>query len=243
MKDLLCLDEVDSTNSYIRRNIAELPNLFAVTARLQTAGRGRRGHTWEANGGMLPLSVLIKDPVSPETLTLRAGAAVCEALGELCGGEISPEIGIKWPNDVIIGSRKVCGILCESVCSGDSIDVICGIGVNLTQDEDFFVSAGIPHGASLKMLTGTAPDRSALCERIVEKVRRLCECDFGAVYERYKRLCVTLGKQVRIIGENGERVAFALDIAPNGFLVCKDENGFFEVNSGEVSVRGIMDYV
>lgn len=241
MMNIIRLDEVDSTNSYIKRNIARLPDLVTVTARLQTAGRGRLGHSWEADAGMLPLSVLIKDPVSPETFTLRAGAAVCGALEELCG-DIGG-IGIKWPNDIVVGSRKVCGILCESVCSGDSIAVICGIGVNLTQDEDFFLSAGIPHGASLKMLTGRAPERDALCEAIAERVCALAKGGFEAVYDSYKRRCVTLGRQVRIIGGNGERTALALDIAPNGFLICKDEGGLFEVNSGEVSVRGIMDYV
>lgn len=242
MKDFLILDEVDSTNSYIRRCIADLPDLFAVTAGMQTAGRGRRGHDWLADNGMLPLSILIKDPVSPETLTLRAGVAVCEAI-EKFYADGSLHAGIKWPNDVIINSRKVCGILCESVCIGDKINIICGIGVNLAQEESFFKSAGIPHGASLKMLTGTAPDRNSLAEEIVSNMRKLCGCEFKDVYERYKQRCLTLGKDVRIIGESGERTAFALDIAPNGFLVCKDESGFFEVNSGEVSVRGLMDYI
>lgn len=243
MKDFLSLDEVDSTNSYLKRNISDLPDLYAVTAGMQTAGRGRRGHDWLADNGMLPLSILIKDPISPETLTLRAGVAVCEAIEKFYPAEKLPMAGIKWPNDVIISAHKVCGILCESVCMGDKISIICGIGVNLSQGEEFFRSAGIPHGASLKMLTGTAPDRTALAEEIVSGMRNLCGCGFEEVYERYKQRCLTLGRDVRIIGENGERTAFAMDIAPNGFLICKDESGFFEVNSGEVSVRGLMDYI
>lgn len=243
MNDLLFLDEVDSTNSYLRRNIGSLPDLYAVTAGLQTAGRGRRGHDWLADGGMLPISILIKEPVSPETLTLRAGVAVCGAIEKLCAENVSTEVGIKWPNDVIINARKVCGILCESVCMGDKISIICGIGVNLTQSEEFFTSAGIPHGASISMLTGKAPDRSALAEEIVSGVRRLCGCGFDMVYDEYRSRCLNLGKEVRIIGEGGERTALAVDIAPNGFLICRDKKGFFEVNSGEVSVRGLLDYI
>lgn len=239
MSEIILLDEVDSTNSYLKRRVGELPDGTAVTARKQTAGHGRRGHSWVDDGEMLPLSILLKNPEQPTTITLRAGVALCEAF-ESAG---AAGVGIKWPNDIIISAHKVCGILCESVCSGDNIYVICGIGVNLTQNAEFFRNAGIPHAGSLKELAGIIPDRATLTEDIVRRVTTLCKTDFSEIYNRYKRRCVTLGKQVRIIGSGGERVAFAEDIAANGFLVCSDEKGQFEVNSGEVSVRGLMDYI
>jgi BirA family biotin operon repressor/biotin-[acetyl-CoA-carboxylase] ligase len=241
MSGMIFLDEVDSTNSYLKERINELPDGAAVTALMQTAGRGRRGHDWLADNGMLPLSILLKSPKYPTTITLSAGAAVCDSLAAL--SDDMPEIGIKWPNDIIIGGRKVCGILCESVCFGDRIDVICGIGVNLTQDGDYFEKAGIPHGGSIKMLTGITPDRNRLAEDIARRVYEYCANGFPAVYEMYRRRCLTLGKQVRIIESGGERTAFAKDIAQSGFLICEDESGTFEVNSGEVSVRGLMDYI
>ena len=241
MSELICLDEVNSTNSYLKARADELPSGTAVTARLQTAGRGRHGHDWLADEGMLPLSVLLKNPISPETLTLRVGVAVCEAIEAAYGGSL--DAGIKWPNDVIIDSYKVSGILCESMRFGDDIDIICGIGVNLTQPKSFFASRGIPHGASLADLTGTAPDRIALAKGIARRICELSQTDFTQVYERYKRRCVTIGRQVRIIGANGERTAFAEDIAQNGFLICESGVERFEVSSGEVSVRGLMDYV
>ena len=67
--------------------------------------------------------------------------------------------------------------------------------------------------------------------------------DFSEVYGLYKPRCVTLGRQVKLIENGAERIAFARDIAENGFLVCEDENGRFEVSASEVSVRGIMGYV
>ena len=96
---IITLDEVDSTNNYLKLNRGELPDGTLVTARIQTAGKGRRGHEWLADQGMLPLSLLLKQPPHPDTLTLCAGVAVCEALEPLLPGE---ELGIKWPNDVVV---------------------------------------------------------------------------------------------------------------------------------------------
>ena len=73
---IITLDEVDSTNNYLKLNRGELPDGTLVTARIQTAGKGRRGHEWLADQGMLPLSLLLKQPPHPDTLTLCAGVAV-----------------------------------------------------------------------------------------------------------------------------------------------------------------------
>ncbi|MGN1120382.1 MAG: biotin--[acetyl-CoA-carboxylase] ligase, partial [Oscillospiraceae bacterium] len=101
---MIFLDEVDSTNTYLKARIADLPDGAAVTAEMQTAGRGRRGHTWLADNGMLPLSVLLKAPEFPATVTLCAGVAVCQALESLPAvAKSGLSAGLKWPNDVIIG--------------------------------------------------------------------------------------------------------------------------------------------
>lgn len=84
---IITLDEVDSTNNYLKLNRGELPDGTLVTARIQTAGKGRRGHEWLADQGMLPWSLLLKQPPHPDTLTLCAGVAVCEALEPLLPGE------------------------------------------------------------------------------------------------------------------------------------------------------------
>lgn len=235
------LDEVDSTNSYLKQHRDGLPDGTMVTAGLQTAGRGRRGHDWLADRGMLPFSLLLKNPPHPDTITLCAAVAVCEALEKLFPEE---NFGIKWPNDIILRGHKLCGILCESVCFGSSIDIVCGIGVNISQSADFFEKANIPHGGSIEMLTGRkVPDREALAEDISERLYNFTRDGFDAVSDEYKAHCLTIGKRIRIIENGNEREAFAEGIAPNGFLICSDENGRFEVNSGEVSVRGLLDYI
>lgn len=235
------LEEVDSTNNYLKQHRGELPDGTLVTAKLQTAGKGRRGHDWLADQGMLPLSLLLKQPPHPDTLTLCAGVAVCEALEPLLPSE---QLGIKWPNDIILRDHKLCGILCESVCFGSSIDIVCGIGVNLSQSAEFFKKANIPHGGSVEMLTGVViEDREKLAEEIAERLYRYSRDGFEAVREQYVKRCLTVGKRIRLIENGQEREAFAEGIASNGFLICSDENGRFEVNSGEVSVRGLLDYV
>lgn len=241
MSNYIFLDEVDSTNNYLRRNLPDLPDGTAVMAERQVGGRGRRGHSWADSGGMLPLSVLLKAPPDRETLTARVGLAVCDAIAETVGEGTVP--GIKWPNDIIIAGRKVCGILCESACIGDSVYVICGIGINIAQSEEYFISEGLPHAGSLKMLTGLSTDEKTLFKITAEAVIKRAAMPFSECYDEFKRRLINLGRTVRIITPDGERTAKAVDVAPNGFLICTDENGIFEVGSGEVSVRGENGYI
>lgn len=241
MLNRITLDEVDSTNNYLKQHRGELPDGTLVTAGLQTAGKGRRGHDWLADRGMLPMSLLLKQAPHPDTVTLCAGVAVCEALEQFLPGE---SLGIKWPNDIILRGHKLCGILCESVCFGSSIDIVCGIGVNLTQTAEFFERANIPHGGSVEMLTGVViENREQLALDIAERLYKYTREGFDSIREQYVARCLTVGKCIRIIENDNEREAFAEGIATNGFLICTDENGSFEVNSGEVSVRGLMDYI
>lgn len=245
MKKLIFLDEVDSTNNYLRQHCMELSDGTAVTAERQTAGKGRHGHTWADNAGMLPMSVLLIDPPDRETLTARIGLAVIDSIKSAIGGSGGNrlDIAIKWPNDVILGGHKVCGILCESACFGDRVFVICGIGINISQTEEYFLSEGLPHAGSLKMLTGYSPDSRQLFEKVAEAVKHRATMPFSECYDEFRRRLVNIGRKVKIIGADGERTAEALDVAPNGFLICRNENGIFEVGSGEVSVRGEDGYI
>lgn len=242
MENIICLVECTSTNDYIREHIAELSDGMAVTAMLQTSGRGRRGHTWLADGGMLPVSILLENTPECETLTARVGLAVCNALESVCKSQL-PEIRIKWPNDIIIAGKKVCGILCEGLLIGDKPCVICGIGLNVSQSEDFFKFANLPNGASLAMLCGTVPEREVLLEAIVSSVKRFAAMPFADCLSDFRSRVLNIGKTVRLIENGKEHIATAVDIAPNGFLICEDENGRFAVGSGEVSVRGENGYL
>lgn len=233
------LDEVTSTNDYIKRRCGELPDGSVVCARIQTAGRGRHGHGWAADEGMLPLSILLKDPPERENLTARAGLAVCDAVESLCAVNAM----IKWPNDIIVNSRKICGILCESTIVKGQVNVIVGIGVNVSQSAEFFENAGLPHAASLLMLTGNAPARKTLAEEIAGRVTTRAAMPFSECYEEYARRLINIGKQVKLIFADGERIAKAVGVSGNGYLICRADGREFEVSAGEVSVRGMDGYL
>ncbi len=237
--ELIRLPVTDSTNTWLKEHRGELPHGAAVTARRQTSGRGRLGHEWLDAEGMLPLSVLLKSPPFPQYVTLGVSLAVCDAVEPLIG----ERLGIKWPNDIILRGHKLCGILCESAADGEGIDIICGVGVNISQSADFFCAAGIPHGGSLLSVLGASADRDALAVSITENILRYSLLDFAEYRAEYVSRSVTVGQEVRIISPAGERSAFAEGIAESGHLICRIGEERFEVNSGEVSVRGLLGYV
>lgn len=242
MENVIYLEEVDSTNDYLKRRCSELESGTSVTAKIQTAGKGRRGHSWTSCDEMLPMSILFKNPIDIGTLTARVGLGVCEAIEKYPG--LDTPAMLKWPNDVIMENHKVCGILCESLRDGACTDVICGIGINISQTAEYFREAGLPNAASIMMISGTAPDKNELFDLVAENVKQRVSMPFSRCIEDYRSRIVNIGKQVRLIENNTEITAFAEDISNEGYLICRDKNNMlFEVSSGEVSVRGLDGYV
>ena len=113
------------------------------------------------------------------------------------------------------------------------------MGLNVNQDEEFFEKSGLANGASLYTLTDKKYDKMLAAEYIVEELTRLIDTDFSEVISEYSDRCVTLGKTVKLVQNNIETTAFAKAIAPDGCLICENENGEFTVNSGLVRVRGV----
>ncbi len=233
---VLLFDELPSTNTYMRQNVGELSDGDAVIAQLQTAGRGRQGNVWQADSGMLALSVLYSRLADPVFMTIISAVAVCRTFESLC----ELKFGIKWTNDIICNKNKVCGILCESVIKGSDTNgrfVICGMGLNLEQSADFFQSTGLYHAASVYSLCQKKPDKLTAAESVLKNCDELLSLDRSTVIDEYRSRCITLGKEVSFL-LNGENIrAFAKSIDMNGALVCENENGEFTVNAGEVRVR------
>ncbi|HIV87528.1 MAG TPA: biotin--[acetyl-CoA-carboxylase] ligase [Candidatus Pygmaiobacter gallistercoris] len=234
---LVFLSEVDSTNSWLIRNAATLKDADAVYTDNQTAGRGRKGRVWENQpGAMLCLSMLIRRPLAdPTTLPLLSSLAAADAVEQLCGcrGEI------KWPNDLLLQGKKICGILCESLLSGADACYIPGIGINLAQPADFFAARGLPHGGSLLSLTGVSCDLKTAAEALYDALLRRLDAfaagGFPAIAAEYRAACVNLGKEVYTDTLRG--TAVAVDDA--GRLVVRTAEGETAVFTGEVTVRGI----
>lgn len=242
--NLLHFPVLDSTNTYLKEHWARLPHETVVIADRQTGGKGRLGRQWETPGGNLSFSVLFREQRGEVSLfPLCAAIAAAEVLEETCGAPI----GIKWPNDLILQNKKLCGILCESVAAGNTFQVMCGIGVNITLDQAYFDRVGLPHATSLLLALGRQPDPVELARGIAARLFSVVEewqsAGFPALRTRYEARLLNTGREVQVVYGAHTVRAFARGIDEHGYLLCENENGSFAVNSGEASVRGLYGYV
>ncbi len=225
------LETVTSTNDYIKNNPTEFFHLAAVYSLNQTAGRGRRGRAWEG-GGSIALSFLVNKSQNPLLVPLKAALAVIKALK-------TEKLSVKWPNDIILNNKKLAGILCEGVERG----YIVGIGINNSQIAEDFISAELPHATSFLIEKREALNPQTTVEDIVKEFLALCDITDGELISEYKKYCLNIGKQVKIIKGDEELVATALDIAADGGLIIEYDGKTERVVSGEVSVRGLYGYI
>ena len=248
---LVCLPEVDSTNLRAKQLAAEgAADGTVVAADLQTAGRGRLGRSFQSPGGQgIYLTALLRPDLPPERLspvTAMAGVAVCRAIERICGA--SP--GLKWPNDPVLGGRKVCGILTELSLEGETgrvQDLELGIGINVSQRPEDFTPEVREIATSLAQAVGHPVSRPALAAEVIREVDRLYAAlaagESGLYLTEYRRRCVNLGRTVRLLGTDGGETAEALDIDGDFGLVVRMADGTVRtVRSGEVSVRGLYGY-
>ena len=224
------LDVTDSTQAEAQRLAAAgAPEGTVVTARHQRAGRGRRGHDWwDAPGQSLLASVLLR-PAGPVTvapqLSLVGGLAVADALVAVA----SVSARIRWPNDLLVDGRKVCGILAEASSDvgagpGRLHHVILGIGVNLAQTA--FPEALADRATSLRLVTGRAPEADAVLAAVLEQLARHYDAwragGFAAVRAAWLERSTLPGQTVRLPdGSDGVGV----DVGDDGVLRARAGDG------------------
>ena len=160
--------EIDSTNLYLKKHYAELDDLDIVDAKHQSAGRGRMARVWEdSSGENLLFSVLIKDKnLFPEfsSLSLLAASSIMNTIKSLGINGVS----VKWPNDVMVNDKKICGILLESVSFGSEIEaLIIGIGLNVNQNE----FDELPHATSIYIEAKKGYEIGAFSELVYTNIR------------------------------------------------------------------------
>lgn len=232
-------ESVDSTNRQARLWAREgAPHGAAVVARTQTAGRGRLGRGWESlpDAGLW-ISTIVR-PEQPEAqwglLPFACALAGADACQQVCGANV----GIKWPNDLVLDGRKIAGLLAEREGSA----VVLGIGINLTQMEADFPEPLREKAGSLLMLTGQRITPDDLEGPLLAQLcRRVSDLDF---LDEYAARCVTLGHEVRVVTPGGEYIGFAQSLDAEGALMVRMADGELRrVLAGDVSVRGLMGYV
>lgn len=239
-------EETDTTNNRARELALEgAPEGTLVVAEKQTAGRGRRGKVWESPLGTgIWMSLVLRPQIMPaeaSVLTLLCGLATAEAIE----AETGLSAGIKWPNDILINGKKAVGILTEMDCEMSEVhSVIPGIGINVNTAS--FPPEIAEIATSLYLECGKTVSRRRLVHKVLERLEEHYETflrtgSFAAMLEDYRKHCITLGKEVHVLGRE-PFFAEALDITPEGeLLVRRADNGKEEVVfSGEVSIRGVI---
>ena len=240
--------ETDSTNDWCKRLSKEGAEhgTLAVTE-FQSAGKGRLGRRWTApEGSSVMMSILLRPEFEPQyasMLTLVMGLSVAQAVREF-----GVDVSIKWPNDVVVSHKKICGILTEmGLHDGKIREVVIGDGINVNLEE-------IPDdlkdkATSLYLETGKKYDRSRMIGLVMEKFEANYEkfvqtCDLSLMLDEYNMLLANKCQPVRVLDKISPFEGVALEIDKDGALLVRMQSGEIrKVCSGEVSVRGLYSYI
>ena len=240
--------ETDSTNEWIKRLAREQASEGTLAvAEFQSAGKGRLGRKWEApEVSSVMMSILLRPVFEPQyaaMLTLVMGLSVAQAVQDL---DIS--VSIKWPNDVVVSRKKICGILTEMGLENGKIrEVVIGDGINVNLEN-------IPEelqdkATSLYLETGRKYDRNRIIGLVMEKFENNYEkfvqtCDLSLMIDEYNAMLANRNQPVRILDKKNPWEGMALGINEQGELLVRDDTGEIRtVRAGEVSVRGLYSYV
>lgn len=236
-------DEIDSTNNKMKEYIySGKREVDLIVADSQTMGRGRMGRTFDSpTGHGIYMSMLIKSDLKRENvllITSAAAVAVVRTVRKLTGVEAV----IKWVNDIYVGKRKVCGILAEAVsCGEQGIDVVLGIGINVSSSSDMF-SESVRETAGSLYDSGRCGinkvSRNELIAGVVNEFhgiyRNIEEREF---IEDYRKYSLVIGKNVRFLKDNAWVSGKAVDIDDDGGLIVDTCDGRVLLNTGEISLR------
>ena len=236
--DIDWLDEVDSTNNYVRdRARGGAPAGLVAVADHQTAGRGRLDRRWESPpGANLLASVLLRPGCGAEDVHLCAGA-VALAGADACREVAGVDPSLKWPNDLLLNGAKLAGVLAEAEFTGPNLSaVVVGIGINVAWPGP--AEAG---GTCLDDVGGTAEpvDRRLLLDCVLAALKPRCELLEEAhgrrdLADEVRRRCATLGQRVRVILAGEELIGRADAIDDAGRLVVQTASGLRPVSAGDV---------
>ena len=255
--DIIWLDCVDSTNDEARRRISDLDNLSVLSALSQTQGRGQRGNLWLSEPGKnLLFSVVLKysdGAGAPSLLPAVLGydQFVISQLTSLAVVDLLASHGIetqiKWPNDIVVNGKKICGILTELCFHNGKGIVIIGTGINVNTDE--FPEEIRDIAGSLKVETGKEISREALIASVLKYFEKFYEQyekteDFSLLKGQYECMMANYNQWVHVLDPQQPYDGVAKGITDAGSLIVVREDGTkSEVYSGEVSVRGLYGYV
>ena len=235
--------DTSSTNNEAKRLAADdAVEGTIVVSEAQTLGRGRLNRGWfSPPGGGVWVSVILRPPFPPQEApkcTLMAAVATVEAIREVSG----LACGIKWPNDILWQGRKLVGILTEMSAEMDAINfVVLGIGINVSLQESDFPEELRNIGASVSMGAEREVSRVEVLQKLLERLEHWYQVvkkeGFEPVLEAWRLESITLGQPVRVLAGEETYDGVAEELAEDGSLLVRTENGLRRVLAGDVSLR------
>ena len=239
--DIQYIESIGSTNTALR----DAPHGTVLIAGTQTGGRGRMGRSFHSPAGKgLYLSVLLRPSCKAQELmhlTCAAAVAAAEAIDLDCG--------IKWTNDLVLGNKKLGGILTELSLNPDGTVkwAIIGIGINRAHSLSDFPEELRHMATSLALESENPPTAAELAASVILSLKKMWGSLLSGkeqMLAAYRRRCVTLGKEISLVRGEEIRHGTALDVDEEGALLVRFSDGHTEaVSSGEVSIRGMYGYV
>lgn len=250
-QNLYYFEKTGSTNNDAKRFAEEgAPHGTLVVADYQENGKGRRGRMWQAPAGVnVYFTLVLRPSLLPEKasmLTLVMAYSVAKAINRQTG----LDAGIKWPNDIVVGKKKVCGILTEMSLQMEEKTiqhVVIGVGININQRE--FPEEIKETAGSLLLAGGKTVSRAGVVQKVMGEFEKDYEMFMSAenltgFLDGYNALLLNRDKQVKVLDPKGAFTGIARGINSRGELLVERENGQTEsIYAGEVSIRGLYGYV
>ncbi len=246
--NIIRYNTIDSTNKEAKRQIPSRQEGTVIISEEQTHGKGRLGRSWTSPKGKGIWMSIILEPEIPMDhmmgITSIGAAGVSMALDDM---DIPSKI--KWPNDIVVDGKKVCGILTEVVQElNGSFYAIMGIGINVNQDIVDFPEELHSKASSLKIIKGCEIDRELLLMNVLRRLRKLylkfkLEGDISQSLKICRDNSIVIGREIYLIRGKEIKKGKALDLNMKGELVVEFDTGIEEISSGEVSIRAIDGYI
>ena len=229
--DFYLLDTVDSTNTFAKEKSLNKDYLVVISEQ-QTAGRGRQGKEWYSpNAGNIYMTIKFRDK-NPAPLSLIIGLLISEAMDSVSGQKINAEL--KWPNDLLINKKKICGILIESEMSADEVEFIVGIGINysLPKKESWWGEIG--------ELADILP-REKLMNSILQNIINYKENGYKNWKDAWEKRCMHIGIELKALSNNQKETDIGIfkGINEEGKMLLQTERELRVISSGECSIKGI----
>lgn len=240
-------ERIGSTNDRAHEWLAAgAPDGALVSADAQTAGRGRLGRPWSSPPGQDIYASVVLRPGAPSaefgSLALAVGVGLCEGLSAVFGDQL-PDLALKWPNDLLLGERKLAGILCESRWRGGEVELVVGFGVNVHREAEQFEPSLRASATSLAQhlhphqRVGRAAILAGLLHQLELDLERFFAGGFAAIRARYESRCMVIGRAIEVEQADGQRIAaIAIGLDDDGALRAKPRGGgpSFRVQSADV---------